>query len=59
MIKRENPHLCVADIMKRVSQMWARMNKCDKKQYDVLSEIDKKRYEQDLANYRARKRAPA
>lgn len=55
-IKRENPHMCVSEIMKQVSMRWANMLKIDKKPYEIQASHDKIRYENDLAMFRAKKR---
>ena len=48
MIKRENPHMPVAEIMKEVSVRWSKMLKENKKPYEELAQRDKKRYEMEL-----------
>lgn len=47
-IKRENPHMPVAEIMKEVSVRWSKMLKENKKPYEELAQRDKKRYEREL-----------
>ena len=54
-IKKENPSLPVAEIMKEVSTRWAAMSKAQKGPYEALAQKDKKRYEVELEVAKKRK----
>ena len=56
-IKKENPSLPVAEIMKEVSNRWAAMTKAQKGPYEALAQKDKKRYEVELEAAKKRKSA--
>ena len=48
-VRSENPNMSAVEVTSKLGDMW---NKCkDRKKYDDAAEQDKKRYQQELANY--------
>lgn len=53
-IKKENPKMPVASIMKEVSNRWSAMSKEEKERYVTEAREDKKRYEKELSQLRGK-----
>ena len=49
-IKKENPKLSVASIMKEVTNRWSAMTEEEKEPYFIEAKDDKKRYENEIVN---------
>ena len=54
-IKEENPGLAVTEVAKILGEKWGKVTPAEKKVFEEQSAQDKKRYEQEIAAYRAKK----
>lgn len=53
-IKQENPNFTSAEIMKATGEMWNKLPENEKEKYKVLSDKDKKRFEKEMEEYKAK-----
>lgn len=54
-IKEENPSLAVTEVAKILGEKWGKVTPSEKKVFEEQAAQDKKRYEQEIATYRANK----
>ena len=50
-IKKENPDATFAQVAKLVSEAWKSIDAEEKKKYEDMAKVDKKRYEDAMKNY--------
>ena len=53
-LKKKNPGLTSAEIMKKVSSAWAHMSKHQKARYNLIANREKLRYDQEFESLKNR-----
>jgi hypothetical protein len=49
--------MTISEVMKEVSSRWSNLSKDEKRPFEILAKIDKKRYDKEFNDYKIKKRS--